>query len=77
MEHARLDGAHRRAGQRIVGQKHSRLKLARGGESWEAILFDHTDTLPRDIHAVYRPEINAWQGRESLELVVEHWRPAG
>ncbi|MFO1285017.1 MAG: single-stranded-DNA-specific exonuclease RecJ [Burkholderiales bacterium] len=73
----RFDAPFEVAGQRIVGQKHSRLKLARGGESWEAILFGHTDTLPRDIHAVYRPEINAWQGRESLELVVEHWRPAG
>ena len=72
----RFDAGFAVAGQRIVGQKHSRLELARGDERYDAVLFGHTDRLPAHIHAVYRPELNLWQGRESLELVVERWQPA-
>jgi len=64
------------AGQRVVGQKHSRLALAHDGETFEAILFRHVDPLPPRIHAVFRPEVNRWQGAEALELVIEHWAPA-
>ena len=49
--------------------------LARGGETFEAILFRHADPLPERVHAVFRPEVNQWQGAESLELVIEHWAP--
>jgi single-stranded-DNA-specific exonuclease len=71
----RFDAAFRVAGQRVVGEKHTRLSLDRAGERFEAILFRHADPLPPRIHAVFRPEVNRWQGAESLELVVEHWSP--
>jgi single-stranded-DNA-specific exonuclease len=69
----RFDASFRVTAQRVVGQKHTRLTLARDGESYEAMLFRHADPLPASIHAVFRPEVNRWQGTEALELVVEHW----
>ena len=62
--------------QRTVGGKHSKLVLARGGERFEAILFQHVEALPAAIHAAFRPDINEWNGSASLQLVVEHWAPA-
>lgn len=61
--------------QRIIGGAHSRLGLRRGHEHFEAILFRHTEPLPSAIHAVYRPEIDRYQGLEALRMVVEHWAP--
>ncbi len=62
--------------QRIVGGQHSKLTLGRGSERFDAILFRHADPLPPSIRAAYRPEVNEWNGRSSLQLVVEHWQPA-
>ncbi|MDH5246517.1 MAG: single-stranded-DNA-specific exonuclease RecJ [Betaproteobacteria bacterium] len=62
--------------QRTVGGSHSKLALARGTERFEAILFRHADPLPRLIRAAYRPEVNEWRGKASLQLVIEHWQPA-
>ena len=59
-----------------MGGKHSKLVLARGGERFEAILFQHVEALPAAIRAAYRPDINEWNGSASLQLVVEHWAPA-
>jgi single-stranded-DNA-specific exonuclease len=68
------------ADQRIVGEKHSRLALLRPGEPravrYAAILFNHVDPLPASIRAVFRPDINEWNGTASLQLVIEHWQPA-
>jgi single-stranded-DNA-specific exonuclease len=69
----RFDAAFEVAGQRVVGGKHTRLALDRGGERYDAILFRHADPVPARIRAVFRPEVNRWQGNEALELVVEHW----
>jgi single-stranded-DNA-specific exonuclease len=33
--------------------------------------------LPDDIQAVYRLDVNEYNGLSSLQLVVEHWRAAG
>jgi single-stranded-DNA-specific exonuclease len=63
-------------GARIVGGKHTRLALARGGERFDAILFQHAEPLPDRIRAAFRPEVNEWQGRSTLELTIEHWLPA-
>jgi single-stranded-DNA-specific exonuclease len=61
---------------RIVGGRHTKMTLERGGERFEAILFRHADALPARIHAAFRPEVNEWQGASTLELTVEHWLPA-
>ncbi len=65
------------ADQKTVGGKHAKLALIRdGGERIGAILFNHVDPLPPTIRAVYRPELNEWNGNTTLELVLEHWEPA-
>jgi single-stranded-DNA-specific exonuclease len=61
---------------RVVGGKHSRIGLGRGGERFEAILFNCTEPLPSRIRAAFRPEVNEWQGNTALQLTIEHWLPA-
>lgn len=61
---------------RVVGGAHTKLVLERGGERFNAILFRHAGPLPDRLRAAYRPEVNAWQGVEALELTIEHWWPA-
>ena len=66
--------------QRIVGQKHTRLALvprtSRARQPLAAMLFNHAEPLPPSIHAVFRPDVNEWNGSASLQLVIEHWQPA-
>ena len=59
--------------QRVVGEKHLRLKLGAQGKSYDAILFFHNDPLPTAIRAVYRLDINEYNDTQSLQLVIEYW----
>ncbi len=61
------------ADQRVVGGKHLRLKLVREARGFDAILFGAVDQLPARIAAVYRLEVNEYQGARSLQLCVQHW----
>lgn len=61
--------------QRVVGDKHLKLALALGERRFEAILFQQTGPLPPRIRAAYRPEVNHYEGLDSLQLVIEHWLP--
>ena len=61
---------------RVVGGRHLRLGLERGGERFDAILFNGTEPPPARIRAAFRPEVNEWQGNASLQLTIEHWLPA-
>jgi single-stranded-DNA-specific exonuclease len=71
-----FDDAFAVADQRIVGDKHSKLILAREGKRFAAILFNHVEPLPASIRAAYRPDVNEWNGTASLQLVIEYWQPA-
>ena len=62
--------------QRVVGERHLKLVLAVDGKRFDAMLFQHCDPLPPRIRAAYRPDVNRYQGLESLQLVVLHWLPA-
>ncbi len=61
--------------QRLVGEKHLKLKLHGGGISAQAMLFNHDAPLPERIQAVYRLEVNEYNGTRSLQLTLEHWAP--
>lgn len=61
--------------QRVVGDKHLKLTLVLDERQFEAIVFQQTEPLPSRIRASYRPEVNHYQGLESLQLVIEHWLP--
>ncbi|MDO9467610.1 MAG: single-stranded-DNA-specific exonuclease RecJ, partial [Thiobacillus sp.] len=63
--------------QRVVGEKHLKLKLGRDGVVFEAMRFFHPDPLPARIHAVYALMPNAFNGQQSLQLKLQHWDPAG
>jgi single-stranded-DNA-specific exonuclease len=72
-----FEGRFEVADQRTVGGKHAKLALVRQeGGRIGAILFNHIDPLPPTIRAVYRPELNEWNGNTTLELVLQHWEPA-
>jgi len=62
--------------QRVVGEKHLKLKLARDGTSFEAMHFFHADPLPGRIRAVYALMPNEFNGQQSLQLKLQHWEPA-
>lgn len=62
--------------QRVVGEKHLKLKLGRDGAAFEAMRFFHPDPLPARIHAVYALMPNAFNGQQSLQLKLQHWEPA-
>lgn len=74
--------------QRIVGEKHLKLKLKKlhaaaagdaaqaarkSAETYDGILFFHNDPLPDVIDAVYRLQINEYNGKSSLQFLLEHW----
>ena len=59
--------------QRLVGEKHRKLKLASPLGSFEAIRFFHAEPAPDQMHAVYSLGINEYNGSETLQLLVRHW----
>lgn len=64
------------AEQRVVGEKHLKLKLVRMGGVFDAMRFFHADPLPERIRAVYALMPNEFNGRQSLQLRLQHWEPA-
>jgi single-stranded-DNA-specific exonuclease len=58
--------------QRIVGEKHLKLTLLLGEKRFDAIQFNATSAPGVTIEAVYRLDTNEYNGRTSLQLVVEH-----
>ena len=58
--------------QRVVGQKHLKLKLSLGGTTFEAMRFGSGDALNTSIDAVFRPSINEFRGQETLQLVLDY-----
>ncbi|AXK40292.1 single-stranded-DNA-specific exonuclease RecJ [Crenobacter cavernae] len=63
--------------QRLVGDKHLKLRLEKDGVEYDAMRFNQVDWLPDVVDAVYQVVANEWQGRKELQLYIEHWLPAG
>jgi len=63
-------------GQRVVGEKHLKLRLARGGRTVEAMRFNALDPLPSRVRAAYKLAVNEFNGMQNLQLVIEHWEAA-
>jgi single-stranded-DNA-specific exonuclease len=59
--------------QRVVGERHLRLRLRRDGRIFEGILFGHSEPLPTVIRAVYRFTLNEYNGTTSTQLILDHW----
>ena len=62
--------------QRVVGEKHLKLRLKNQDKLLEAILFGHNEPLPERIHAVYSLGVNEYNGTQSLQIIVRHWQNA-
>ena len=62
--------------QREVGDGHAKLTVARGGERFTAMAFRTPLPMPARIHALFRPEVNYWNGLQNLELVIDYWAAA-
>jgi single-stranded-DNA-specific exonuclease len=58
---------------RIVGFKHTKLRLKRDGRIFDAIRFGCTETPPQPMRAAYRVSLSEYQGTQRLELIVERW----
>ncbi|HNQ03763.1 MAG TPA: single-stranded-DNA-specific exonuclease RecJ [Thiobacillaceae bacterium] len=63
--------------QRLVGERHLRLRLAGTDFCAEAMLFNRDAPLPERIQAVYRLDVNEWNGNRGLQLTLNHWAEAG
>lgn len=57
--------------QNLVKDAHTKLILELGGQRFDAIFFRHTETLPGMVRLAYRPNINEFMGRRSVQLVIE------
>ncbi len=58
--------------QRVVGEKHLKLKLSLDGTTFEAMRFGSPDALNAIIGAVFRPSINEFRGASTLQLILDH-----
>lgn len=62
--------------QRVVGGRHVKLKLRRGGRSFDGMVFGACDPLPPRVDAVYRLDVNEFNGTLALQITLHHWRPS-
>ena len=60
--------------QRVVGEKHLKLRLNTQGKLIDAILFGHNEPLPGQIHAVYSLSVNEYNGTQSLQFIIRYWQ---
>ena len=62
--------------QRIVGEKHLKLRLDASGRTLEAMRFNSAEPLPAKINAAYRLSVNEYNGMQTLQLLIDEWEPA-
>ena len=66
--------------QRILKDKHLKLKLQKGGQRFDAIQFNFADgstgAAPDRIRAAFRVDINEWNGTQTVQLMLEHFEAA-
>jgi single-stranded-DNA-specific exonuclease len=58
--------------QRVVGEKHLKLKLSSAGETFDAMRFGSAESLNPSIDAVFRPSINTFRGASTVQLLIDH-----
>ncbi|MCX7146231.1 MAG: single-stranded-DNA-specific exonuclease RecJ, partial [Sulfuritalea sp.] len=59
--------------QRILKDKHLKLKLQKGGQRFDAIQFNFAESAPERIRAAFRVDINEWNGTQTVQLMLEHF----
>ncbi len=62
--------------QRLLKEKHLKLRLERMNQQYDAIWFNHAETLPEYTDLIYEIAPNAWNGVVNVQLMVRHAEPA-
>ena len=57
--------------QRLVGEKHLKLRLKLAGRERDAIWFGHDTPLPDTARLAYRLNLDEWNGQQRVQMVVE------
>jgi single-stranded-DNA-specific exonuclease len=57
--------------QRLVGEKHLKLRLRHAGQERDGIWFNRTESLPAQARLAYRVSLDEWNGRQRVQMVVE------
>jgi single-stranded-DNA-specific exonuclease len=57
--------------QRLVGEKHLKLRVRHAGQLRDAIWFGHAEPLPARVRLAYRLNLDEFQGQQRLQMVVE------
>ncbi len=57
--------------QKLVGDKHLKLRVRVGGLQRDAIWFGHAEPLATQVELAYRLSVDEWQGRQRVQMVVE------
>lgn len=58
--------------QRLLKEKHLKLQVARGNRLFDAIWFNHTESLPDTVELVYEFVPNYWNGNVYTQLLIKH-----
>jgi single-stranded-DNA-specific exonuclease len=59
--------------QRILQDKHLKLKLQKANQRFDAIQFNFAESAPERIRAAFRVDINEWNGTQTVQLLLEHF----
>ena len=59
-------------GQRVVGERHLKLRLLKDGRRLEAMRFNSLDPLPSRVRAAYRVSVNEFNGLKRVQLTFEN-----
>jgi single-stranded-DNA-specific exonuclease len=62
-------------GQRLVGERHLKLNLKVAGQNRDAIWFGRTEPVPERAHLAFRLNLDEYQGRQRIQLMVEDMAP--
>jgi len=57
--------------QRLVGEKHLKLRVRHAGQLRDAIWFGRSEPVPERVRIAYRLSIDEFQGQQRLQMVVE------
>ena len=53
--------------QRLVGEKHLKLRVRHAGEVRDAIWFQRTEPLPEAARLAFRLQLDEWNGRQRVQ----------
>ena len=57
--------------QRLVGDKHLKLRVRHAGTLRDAIWFGHAEPVAARVRLAYRLSLDEWQGQQRVQMVVE------